>query len=297
MLILFFLVVCVEHILCMEDNGKKTFVSSRDDPTSGFKKTNLEQEKPHLQLLDLTGRNKSPKEALAEIGVVITDEQEAQYFRYAREATEAMHSALLSSPSKKPKIDDNDDPLPPDCFIIEVETAPQGVPLQQELLSKASSSFFEDDLWRNSLDLSLVDIFSPPTPPINPLYYLMVYDFNIKNVRTFFAESKMELLKKYLICYVNEAHTEESNKAQAHLHAKVPHMPVLVQDNEYVIRCNVGAGLCKHKEVAESRELLIVQLFAHFVTDHCKDSAWYTNMSKKISGSVEEARAKLYGTQ
>jgi hypothetical protein len=52
------------------DNGQKTFVSK--NPSLGHSTS-------HLPVLDLTGKDKSPREALLEIGIVITDDQEAQY--------------------------------------------------------------------------------------------------------------------------------------------------------------------------------------------------------------------------
>ena len=189
--------------------------------------------------------------------------------------------------NKKTKLDDSD-PEPPDCFRItqiSLQTLPQEEP----------SFLFNDDFWKNSsIDWSLLELSAPP-PPLPPLYYLMVYDHNIMNVRTFCADSKTACLQKFLICYINQAHTEISRNAQAHLHAKVPHMPIHLEENEYAIVCNAGGGLCKHTEVAESRESLIVQLFAHFVAEHCKNSEWHKSISKNIAGSEEEARAKLYG--
>ncbi len=280
---------------CMND-GKKPFVSKN----SGFGRSTL-----HLPVLDLTGRDKSPKEALVEIGMVISADEEAHYFKRTYEAVQVMQGAMPTLSNKKPKIDDQDDHEPPDCFRKVEQESPQivlqAVSRQQESLSKVVSFEFEDDFWRQgSLDGSLLSAFanelSCPPPPPPPLFYLMVYDHNTMNLRTFYDESKIELLKKFLIYFINEAHTEISRDAQAHLHAKVPCMPIRLQGNEYAIVCNAGGGLCKHTEVGESRESLIVQLFAHFVVEHCKNSEWHKNISKNISGSMEEAQAKLYGS-
>lgn len=278
------------------DGGKKIFASK--NPGLGLSAR-------HLPVLDLTGKDKSPKEASAEIGMAISADEEAQYFKRAYEAAQAAQGAVATLPDKKSKIDDNDDPEPPDCFRIVAQESPQivlqTVSHQQESLSKVASFEFDEDFWkRGSLDWSFLAAFADepvcPPPPPPALFYLMVYDYNIKNVRTFWANTKMELLKKFLICLINEANTQDSRDAQAHLHAKVPHMPIRSQGNEYVIACNIGAGLCKNKEVAATKESLIVQLFAHFVVEHCKDSEWYKSVSKNISGSEEEARAKLYGS-
>lgn len=202
--------------------------------------------------------------------------------------------------AKKPKLFDPEDLTPPDCFREQQLPAAvlQTEPLKVGTFETASVfdgnidwSFLQglDEEDDNFLDISYLP--SAPLPP--PIYHLVAFDHNIQQMRTFAADSKSDLLKSFLIAYIYQANTEVWRAARNHLHAKVPHLPICLQENNaYSIKCNAGAGLCNHLEVAQSQELVVVQLFAHFVVTHCTNSLWYKEVSAYIGDSYEEALQK-----
>lgn len=254
----------------------------------------------HLPILDLTGSEKPRCQALQEAGIIDGE----KYFAQLKSAVEEPEAQQPTQ--KKNKVDAilaaSDAPMPPDCFRITAGGLPQPVP---QAVASQTEFAFDDDFWnRGYLDWEGLQLLDTPSyndqlsaaPPALPSIYCMAaYNYMTKNVRIFSADSKPDLLKNILIYCINEVNAETWRHAQAHLHKKVNTLPLFMQGTEYAIKCSAGGLLCSHTEVAPCAKDLIVQLFAHFVVTHCKNSEWYQNVSAGICTSPEEALKKLYG--
>lgn len=189
----------------------------------------------------------------------------------------------------------DDDFAPPDIFRI----APD-----QSFSSSASSSYADSDSsWYssgNNDDENLVwpDLLhqhedrQESESSIVSTCFLMLHDEQTDKSVYLEADTKKELLQRYLIHYITHAGTRIASLMHEFIVQKSAKLTFYPQGNLIGIRCMADKGFCAQMYSGVLPSDLTLQLFAHHAIEHSQQEYWKHIILSYMSSSQQEALDK-----